>query len=503
MARARRVEVELGDGAADDDLHDEHDDLDGDVPRTDAPRRADRRWWWLAVPVVVVVALVLAQVVTDARERTGLADLAQLPFVVDPVDGPVEPAWEVPQGVVLATAARSGAVLVAPRTTDDHAVVLEGLDVATGAGLWSTEVVAARPDLGEDAWPDPAVCATMPDDERQVACLVPDGVWAYDEDQGALATATTTRLLVVDAAEGTVRADREVPTWAQWLTPVGPDVLLVGAQDGELRAVRQDPRGGDTRWSVTHASPDGAMPLRILPVATLLDDETVAVDVGGGVAFLSAVDGADAGWTVPFAGEEDEVQVLLATTTMSTALGAALVSTGAGTTVAAPGRAVTLEGLLPQLLVDDGSVPGLVLTSTPRLTAWDAGAGARRWEAGEIADALDVTVLDGRVHVSGPTDLVTLDGATGEELWRFPRPSAEGWTVTDGRYLYTTARRGDRHAAPYDVVALHPADGTEVWRAPLPDRSWLRSTAGLLLAVSYGPNVDAYEEHHLVLHGRG
>lgn len=510
MGRGRRVEVELGDDAPHDGLDDE---LDGDAPEVDAPevdspvadgpRRRARRWWWLAVPVVAVVALVVGQVVTDARERTALADVARLPLVVDPVAGPVEPAWEVEQGTVLAAAGRSGSVLVAPRVTDDLAVTLEGVDVVTGAGLWSLEVVAARPDLGEEAYPDPSVCVTVPDDDRQVACLVPDGTWVYTEDEGALATATTTRLLVVDAAEGTVRADREVPTWAQWLTPVGDDVLLVGARDGELLAVLQDPRDGTARWSVTHEPPSGAMPLRIVPVATVLDDRTVGVDLGGGVAFLSVLDGADVGWAVPYPDMELDGSLLPTSTTMSPALGAALVDAPGGVQVATPGRSVAVVGSLPQMLLDDGSVPGLVVTRTPRLTAWDVEADTRRWEAPEIVDAQDVTVLDGRVHVGTTTDLVTFDGRTGEELWRFDRPSARGRTVTDGRYLYTTAHQGGRNRAPYDVVALHPADGSVAWRAPLPERSWLESMAGLLLAVSYGPNIDSSEEHHQVLRGRG
>ncbi|ADG72983.1 hypothetical protein Cfla_0063 [Cellulomonas flavigena DSM 20109] len=494
MARARRVDVDLGDGSPDADAR------DGDGPEQRGP--AGRRRWWLAVPVVAVLALVVGQVVTDTRERTDLADLARQPLVVDPVEGPVEVAWQVPRGTQIASAARAGSVLVAARVTPDLAVALEGVDVATGAGLWSSEVVAARPDLGEDAVADPVVCVPAPDDERQVACLVPDSAWSVVDGAPVTVAATTTRLLVLDAADGTVRVDREVPTWAQWLTPVGDDVLLVGDLHGTLTAELQALRDGATRWRTTSERKAGGPSSRVLPVTTVLDEETIAVDRLGEVVFLSATNGEELGSVVSGLDVGGDGQLVTFTATMSIALGAALVFSDAGTQVATPGRAVSVEGVLPQVLVDDGSVPGLVLTRTPRLTAWDADDGTERW-ATDVVDAEDVTVFDGRVHVGTSTDLVTFDGATGDELWRFDRPSAEGTPVTDGRYLYTTARRGERHSAPYDLVALHPADGSEAWRAPLPERSWPQSVAGLLVATSFGPNIDDYEEIHQVLRGRG
>ena len=490
MARARTVEVELGDDAGDD----------GATPPA-APQGATvthpRRWWWLAVPVAVVVALVLGQVVTDARERSGMADVARLPLVLDPVDGPVEVAWQVVGATGLGGGVRAGDVLVQARTTDDLAVALEGIDVTTGAGLWASEVVAARPDLGEETSPGPVACVTLPGDGREVACLATDGALAFVDGEPVTVAATTTRVLVLDAADGTVRADREAPTWAQWMTLVGDDVLLTGELDGTLMAERQDPRDGATRWSTSSPRVSVDLPSWAVPVGTLLDDETVAVDHGGEVVFLSAATGETLGMVASGDG-----QPFSAVVTMSTALGAALVVTDSGTQVATPGRAVSVEGLAPEVLVDDGSVPGLLLTRTPRLTAWDADDGTERWEV-RIVDVEDVTVLDGRVHVGTTTDLVTLDAATGEELWRFDRPSTDGWTVTDGRHLYTAARRDGRNSEPYDVVALHPVDGSEAWRAPLPERSWLRSVAGLLVAVSYGPNTDRYEEVHRVLRGRG
>lgn len=492
MPRARRVEVALG------------DDGPGDGPpehvgvADDRRPHGRRRWWWLTVPVVVVVALAVAQVVADRGERDALADLGRLPGVVDPLDGPVQVAWDVDPRTRLDGAVRVGPVLVADHVTDDLAVSLEGRDVATGAPLWSHEVVAARPGLGEPAYADPVACAVVPDDDAQVVCLVPDSVWTVDDDEQTVVPPTVTRLLVLDAADGTVRVDREAPLWAQWMAPSGDDVLLVGVDAGAMVVSAQDLRDGSTRWRTTIDQRVDVLPVRAAAAAALIDPQTLAVDRGDGVVLVATADGEHLRTVVHTLEAGLTGQLSTRTVTTSRILGAALVSGDGGTVVASADATVTVEGTVTPVVVDDGSVPGLLLTRTPRLQAWDAADGTPRWGT-TMVDAQDATVLDGRVHVGTSTAVVTLDGVTGDELWRFSRPTASGSPVTDGRYLYVTAHRGDRHRAPYDLVALHLADGSEVWRAPLPDRTWPQSVAGLLVATSLGPDLDSYEEVHRVL----
>ncbi|MBD7918693.1 hypothetical protein H9657_10450 [Cellulomonas sp. Sa3CUA2] len=474
MARARRVEVVLEGG-----------DADTAAPPSDARSTARRRrWWWLAVPLAAVLALVAGQVVTDRRERAALTALAEVRGVLAPLDDEVEVAWEVDEGTRLEGAARVGSVLAATRATADHTVVLEGRDVATGARLWARDVVGPRPRWTPDAEADPVPCTALPDRPGEVVCLVPDG--GGDVVDGAWATIapTTTRLLVLDAADGTVQVEREVPATVQWLTPSGDDVLLVGTVDGTTHVRSQHLLDGTERWHVTVGA--GADDLPFTPGAatsTLLDARTLAVDHGNAVTLVSTD-----GKVLRTVGTQPGTGLTGRRTTtrveLSTALAAAVIGSESSSAVVSATAEVPLDGSVLPVVVDDGSVPGLVLTRTPRLQAWDASAGSPRWDA-DVVDAQDATILQGRVHVGTSAWLVTYDGATGDELWRWSRPTGTGPLLTDGRHLYVLGSRDGRHSGPYDVVALHVADGTEAWRTPLAARTWLLTLDGLLLAQTF------------------
>ncbi|UZN03432.1 hypothetical protein [Cellulomonas sp. S1-8] len=490
MARARRVEVLL------DDAPDEAaPSSPSDPPPTDrptAPPAGRRRWWWAAVPVTVVLALVVGQVVTDRRESAELAALAAVPGVAATLDRTVAVAWDVDPGTRLDGAARVGSMLVAAHVTADHAVTLEGRDVATGARAWVLDLVDARPAWSPDAQADPAPCVALPARPGQVTCLVGDGGTDLDSGRWTPYPATTTRLLVLDPADGTVVVDREVPVSAQWLTPLGDDVLLVGNVGGVVHVRSQDLVDGTERWHVTAdvAADDGPFSLATA-VSALVDEQTLAVDHGSAVTLVST-DG-DVLRTVgaPTAAVEAGLTQSTRVAT-SRPLAAAVVGDETGTTIASAAREVRVDGSPLPVTVDDGSVPGLVLTRMPRLQAWDADDGEARW-ATTIVDAQDATILDGRVHVGTSAAVVTFDGATGAELWRVRRPTATGNPATDGRHLYVTASQGGRHSAPYDLVALHPADGTEAWRVPMPVDSALAVVEGLLLgAESDGEGGGAY-----------
>ena len=140
---------------------------------------------------------------------------------------------------------------------------------------------------------------------------------------------------------------------------------------------------------------------------------------------------------------------------------------------------VEVVGDVVPFVVDDGSVPGLVLTADGRdLRGWD-GDGDELWSV-EIPAGEGVLLLDGRVHLDAGTRLVTLDARTGAELWRtaatVERP------VTDGRLLLGNAAVPSP-GVQTELVALDPRDGSEVWRAPLPDGATLVAHHHLLLAV--------------------
>lgn len=464
MARARRVDVELGDVAP-----------PPPSPTPDA-HRGRRRWWWLAVPVVVVLALVVGQVVTDRRERERLAALGDVPGLVAPLDGPAEVAWEMGPGTVAGGAVRVGSVLVTRQVTDGG-VLLVGLDVTTGEQRWDLDLGGEVP-VGSPWWLVTAGCAGVPDRSGQVACLVTDGA-ARDGDEPVRAP----RVVVVDAADGTVQVDREAPAWAQWPTPTADAVLLVGDVDGTLHVASQDLRDGTERWSTTAEGTKDA-PGAAWAVATLVDERTLAVESMGTVTLVST-DGAvlRSVGVGPQGGLTGQVATRRAV--VSPPLGAVLVSSESSTTVVSATGEVLLDGSTPLSVTDDGSVPGLALTRTPGLQAWDARDGSRLWET-TVYDAQDVTILDGRVHVGTSAALVTFDGTTGEELWRAELPTGSGAApLTDGRHLYVLGRQGTRHTTPYDLVALHVADGSEAWRVPLAENTWLTTAGGLLLAITY------------------
>lgn len=462
-------------------------------PRPPAARTG-RRWWWSAVPVVVVAALVTAQVVTDARERALVARVRDVAGVVRPLDGVAEVAWQVGGGTRLAGAALVGDVLVAADVSDDHAVALEGRDALTGAVRWRVDVVGPRAAWGADGQPDTTPCAAVPDRPGTVVCLVTDAGQGVVDGARTRFGATAPRLLVLDADDGTVVTERVVPLPVQWLTPSGQDVLLVGRQGDALHVRSQALLDGTEHWHATAdvsaggSGDDDAGPTGAGATSILLDPTTLAVHHGQAVTLLST--GGDVLRTVDATPDRLLTgRVGTTTVTASRALAAVVVGDEQGAVVASADAEVVLDGSPVPIRVDDGSVPGLVLTRTPMLQAWDARAGAARWGT-TVVDAQDVTVLRGRVHVGTSSAVVTLDGRTGEELWRAPRPSWAGAPVTDGRHLYVLASQGGRHSRPYDLVALHVGDGSEAWRVPLPADAALTQVAGLLVASGYDPRSD-------------
>jgi outer membrane protein assembly factor BamB len=119
--------------------------------------------------------------------------------------------------------------------------------------------------------------------------------------------------------------------------------------------------------------------------------------------------------------------------------------------------------------VDDGSLPGLMLTYDTALHGWDAHTGAARWshDAYLTTGAL---ILRGRVYAATSRGIVAFDGRTGERLW-----SSEGKDVlvtnalfTDGRHVLVALETGGTATAPV-LVAYDPVSGDEAFRAQYPD----------------------------------
>ena len=77
-----------------------------------------------------------------------------------------------------------------------------------------------------------------------------------------------------------------------------------------------------------------------------------------------------------------------------------------------PARDRVLLGRIVDLTVDDGSLPGLVLTARDKLYAWDVETGAPRWDR-DLPAGNDALVVRGRVYLCSGTSIVALDAPFG------------------------------------------------------------------------------------------
>ena len=130
---------------------------------------------------------------------------------------------------------------------------------------------------------------------------------------------------------------------------------------------------------------------------------------------------------------------------------------------------VDLPGDVLPLTVDDGSVPGLVLTSDVSLRAWDAVTGEQRWKSDVVA-SVNALVLGGRVYLSTRPGSSRSTGARARCVWRgeTTEGNVPGFLVTDGEHLVVADQPvvgGPRS----ELVAFAVEDGHSIWRVPFPD----------------------------------
>ncbi|ADG72980.1 hypothetical protein Cfla_0060 [Cellulomonas flavigena DSM 20109] len=436
-------------------------ELDDD-PGTPAPQgrtgRARRRWP-AALPLVVVLALVVAQLVADARERVRLAALADVPGVLAPLPEPPAVAWYL-AGDATDDVLVDRDVLLEERVTDRGAMSLVAHAVATGDVRWSVPLADA-PDA-----PEPGryglQCVRGPGDA--VTCLVHD---ATDGDPTNAArppghAATAASVAVVEAGEVAARypagAGDEV---AAAVGVVGDALVLAAPLDDGTAVWALDARTGDERWRVHAATGLGGGVLRwgattrVVPVG----DDAVGV-LGAGTVLLDAADGA----TLASAGT-------LATVVGARQDGTALVVGSEGfTRLVGPAGEVRLDGVPVRVTVDDGSVPGLALTTGGGLRAWDARSGEQRWRTD--APAQGALLLGGLLHAHDGFRVATLDAGTGEVRWEATAPelfhdelALVTHLATDGRRLLVAGSSPTTARAL--LVALDPGDGLVTWRADL------------------------------------
>ncbi|UZN03431.1 PQQ-binding-like beta-propeller repeat protein [Cellulomonas sp. S1-8] len=459
---------------------DEHDDLPpgpDPAPSTSDPGDGRRRTRPLVVGAVVltlvVVGAVVGQSVVDGRERARLAAVAALPGTVDLLSGAPTARWEATdEDLFYGSGLRAAdGSLVGVEHASDGPVRVVALDAATGDTLWEVELLdgTTRPE------PDPAAevsawsgrCTAYPGQEHLALCWVHDGMSATVDDLFVDLPASAARLVLLDTADGSVVADLADalgdPASGTSFTVAG-DLVVVGTHgdDGvtEVRAVTSE---GTLAWQrdVPAVDSQGAYVSTVGDlVALATETELRLFDAAGRTVRTVPLHGRRAS-----GGSGEEVYLLPYPDGYERGAGGSAVERSTTTTVVRPEGDVDVEGDVLFSTVDDGSVPGLVLTTVGgRLTGWGVDGG-RLWSADAVPEE-GVLVLDGRVHVDTGTEVLTLDARTGAELWRSDATNQH--PVTDGRHLLALAAVASR-GEQSEIVALDPADGSEMWRGPLPD----------------------------------
>lgn len=452
-----------------------------------APARTTRRWWLLAVPVVAVGLVLGTQQLIDARERAADARIAALPGAIARVGSSLDVVWQTDDAVggmawnPVSLGALHGVVVGA-----DGSLAYQALDTTTGTTTWSTPLQGPDPALADPLNTTTTHCE--PSGHDRAVCFVADGYHRSSDtgdDEGLAATAA--RVVVVDLTDGSVLADRPVPPTSS--VAVLPDLLATAVVDDRrhLVVVATDPVTGDELWRFRDVD----------PVRGRVDDQTATITSAGDLIVLF-----------------NRPSGPLVLTADGTILEPAESTDSWGTTregwltwsrrnpdgpdplthVLRPGQsAIDVTGDLLNRTVDDGSVPGLELSTGGKTYAWDAATGARRWTADVIAERNwgdQVLVLEGRVYLPTADGVVALDGEDGSILWTTPHSPATmpGELLTDGPHLLLVQSPVDPGGTG-DVLVLDRRDGTALRRAPLPAGTWYAFEAGGRLISDDGDGI--------------
>ncbi|WP_456789356.1 outer membrane protein assembly factor BamB family protein [Cellulomonas sp. P5_C5] len=492
MARGSDMqEVELLDG----------DDVVAEQPGT--PARNRRGLWWTAAGVAAVaLSLAGTQLVLDAREDAAVARLAAVPGVFPPIDDELEAVRSLTEaeaasfwsGVELG-GARTASVVVAPDGSQSVAAV----DHRTGETIWSTPLMGPDAERaastenaygggcqGDAAWGEPSTLAV---------CVATDGFVRYGDDGTQEPfPATSSRVVVLDVHDGHVITEWAVEDGAQVTLLDG--LAVVGVRDAEhVVVVAHDVLTGDEQWRYEEPVDDRAVTSREGYWGLFVAGDTVALYDGAGLVLLSPT-----GSLV-----RDDLRTASGDASFGTdpVTGTFTITTygegGARTTTLLapdgdPAGDVVLRGDRLQVSVDDGSLPGVALTMLSHAYAWDRRTGEELWEA-DVQPGYNALVIRGRIYLTTSTEVVALDGDTGEVVWRTDLPeSGQGQLATDGRDLLLLSAAYDDSdeggVTGYDLMSGH-----ETRYVPYPAGvSDLQLLHGLLVGWSYATEEIAFVE---------
>ncbi len=440
----------------------------------------------------VALALVGAQLVLNARQEAAVARLVADPGVFPPLGD------ELVVVRTLTAAEQSGiwqSVQIGPARTagvlvgDDGSQSFVGTDHRTGEALWSTPLLgphAERAASRDHTFGGGCQADTAPGELATVAvCTVTDG---YEFNGGAARVqGTSSRVVVLDTGDGHVITEWDVEEAAE--VAVLPGLAVVGTCDGEsgIDIVAHDVVTGDERWRYGQPADDGRADINtdgpMQRGSLFRAGDVVACFDGGTLTLLSATGSPVRASLKPAGGGQGLV--------LNKVTGSLAVATYAGTgaritTVLAadadPGLDLVVEGDLLIPIVDDGSVPGLVLTALGQVHAWDRRSGKQVWEAdADVRPYADALVARGRVYLTTSSGVAALDGRTGEVVWRTELPSLEpGLFAMDGRDLLVSSSH-----VPGSLIALDALTGDEIRSIPYPKGvEGIVLLHGLLLGLS-------------------
>ena len=287
----------------------------------------------------------------------------------------------------------------------DGSQAFVSLDQRTGRQRFSTPLLGPDPDRARSldrsaAGTCVAVPVAVPVDvpvdvgtTDRAACLVSDGFVQYgDEGVETRKPATTTRVVVLDTHDGHVVADMSAPGATVLAALPGLAVVAVPGRDGHTEVTGRDLVTGEVRWRFSPPLPGADRRAFAGEVRLFAVDGLVGVTVPGWTATVLSSTGEVLRASRP--GDADHLldpvagRLVLLSTTGSGALESTLVERGRAD--------VDVPGEVLPFTVDDGSVPGLVLTSSGNVRGWDAATGEARWRSDVVA-SVNAVLLDGRV----------------------------------------------------------------------------------------------------------
>jgi outer membrane protein assembly factor BamB len=467
--RGEMQEVELLDGDGDAGRI-------GPAPEATGRMRVGRRRL-IAGAAVVAVTLGVAQWVVTARESAALARLAQVPGVLSPVDATLDILRRVPAADVAALFGGTGGRL---ERGNDGSQRLTWVGPPGGPG-WATELLGPNNALaGAQHVFAGSSCQTdnEPGTEigtaHRVVCLVTDGGMPMGgTGPNETIPASTRQVVVLSTADGTVKARWPLER-GQSLALLPAGVVVVGSMTSDSGAVTAfDALTGDERWTheqrlltqagyaeggmgmnlfragdlIAYSTPSGRLTLLSADGDVVRDDLGYQGDVGGG-------------WmTDPASG----ALVVQSHTRDGKSHSTFIAADGD------PAGDLTVDGQPVYASVDDGSVPGLMLTYDTALHGWDTDTRAARWshDAYLTTSAL---ILRGNIYAATTRGVIALDGRTGESLWSSQGRDSliPGTLSTDGRHILLTPDTGGADATPV-LVAYDPVSGDEAFRAQYPE----------------------------------